>query len=113
MIKIPKILLPNKNINMTKWSTIACDQYTSELEYWKSVESEVENEPSTYHLMLPEIYLEEEDVDERIEKIEKMMDKYISDGIFEERPLHSVVGQLIPNAQQTGNWLWIGRLCFP
>ncbi|HOA31635.1 MAG TPA: DUF1015 domain-containing protein [Clostridia bacterium] len=99
MIKIPKILLPNKNINMTKWSTIACDQYTSELEYWKSVESEVENEPSTYHLMLPEIYLEEEDVDERIEKINKTMDKYISDGIFEEKgPCIIVVERSFPNA---------------
>ena len=82
MIKIPKILLPNKNINMTKWSTIACDQYTSELEYWVSVENEVGNEPSTYHLMLPEIFLEEEDVDERIDRINKTMDKYINEGFF-------------------------------
>ena len=71
-MKIPfkrgNILLP-KNTDMTKWSVVACDQYTSEPEYWNSVKEIVGENPSTLNLTLPEIYLEENDVDERIKKI--------------------------------------------
>ena len=70
-MKIPfkrgNILLP-KNTDMTKWSVVACDQYTSEPEYWNSVREIVGSNPSTLNLTLPEIYLEESDVEERIKK---------------------------------------------
>ena len=61
------ILLP-KNTDMTKWSVVACDQYTSEPEYWNDVEKIVGDAPSTLKLTLPEIYLEDENVSERIAK---------------------------------------------
>lgn len=61
------ILLP-KNTDMTKWSVIACDQYTSEPEYWNDVEKIVGDALSTLKLTLPEIYLEDENVSERIAK---------------------------------------------
>ncbi|MDE6677993.1 MAG: DUF1015 domain-containing protein, partial [Ruminococcus sp.] len=77
------ILIP-KNEDMYKWSVIACDQYTSEPEYWDEVYKTVGDFPSTLNLILPEIYLEKDDVSERTEKIHASMDKYISDGIFEE-----------------------------
>lgn len=99
MIKIPKVLLPNEKVNKSKWATVACDQYTSELEYWKLVEQEVENFPSTYHLMLPEIYLEEKDVDERIEKINKTMEEYIKEGILvKQEPSIIIVERSFLNA---------------
>ena len=53
---------------MTKWSVVACDQYTSEPEYWNDVEKIVGDAPSTLKLTLPEIYLEDENVSERIAK---------------------------------------------
>lgn len=84
MIKIPKILLPNDKVNKSKWATVACDQYTSEPEYWRNVEKQVKDSESTYYLMLPEIYLEEKDVDTRITKINETMNKYIEEGILEE-----------------------------
>lgn len=77
------ILVP-KGQDMYKWAVIACDQYTSEPEYWDKVYSEVGTAPSTLDLILPELYLEEDNVSERIGNIHKAMDKYISDGIFEE-----------------------------
>ncbi|MDE6501471.1 MAG: DUF1015 domain-containing protein [Ruminococcus sp.] len=77
------ILIP-KIEDMYKWSVIACDQYTSEPEYWDEVYKTVGDFPSTLNLILPEIYLEKDDVSERTEKIHASMDKYISDGIFEE-----------------------------
>ena len=56
--KRANILLP-KDVDMTKWSVVACDQYTSEPEYWSDVEKIVGDSPSTLKLTLPEIYLEE------------------------------------------------------
>lgn len=78
------ILIPNESIDMSKWAVIACDQYTSEPEYWNAVESTVGGNPSALSLILPEIYLENEDVDEKISNIHKTMDKYINDSIFTE-----------------------------
>ncbi len=77
------ILIP-KNIDMTKWSVVACDQYTSEPDYCKGVESIVGNNPSTLNLVLPEIYLEEDDLETRINNINSNMEKMLKDGIFEE-----------------------------
>ena len=72
--KSADILLP-QNTDMKKWAVVACDQYTSEPEYWKDVEKIAGNEKSTLNLILPEVYLEENDVDGRIEKIHKNMDE--------------------------------------
>ena len=77
------ILIP-KNINMNKWSVVACDQYTSEPEYWKEVEEIVGNEPSTLRLTLPEIYLEDSNVEERIKNINSNMKEYLDKDIFTE-----------------------------
>lgn len=79
------ILLP-KGCNMTKWSTVACDQYTSEPEYWKEVESFVGDEVSTYNLVLPEVYLEDSDVVQRVEKINAEMTDYLNKDVFEALP---------------------------
>ena len=78
------ILIPNETVDMSKWAVIACDQYTSEPEYWDAVKAEVGSAPSTLSLILPELYLEDSDVSGRIDRIHKAMDKYISDGIFTE-----------------------------
>lgn len=77
------ILLP-KNVDMTKWSVVACDQYTSEPEYWNEVNEIVGDAPSTLKLTLPEIYLEDENVAERISNINNYMDKLISEDFFNE-----------------------------
>ena len=86
-MKIPfkrgNILLP-KNTDMTKWSVVACDQYTSEPEYWNSVKEIVGENPSTLNLTLPEIYLEENDVDERIKKINENMETLVNSDFFNE-----------------------------
>lgn len=86
-MKIPfkrgNILLP-KNTDMTKWSVVACDQYTSEPEYWNSVREIVGSNPSTLNLTLPEIYLEESDVEERIKKINQNMEEIVNMDFFNE-----------------------------
>lgn len=86
-MKIPfkkaNILLP-KSCDMTKWSVVACDQYTSEPAYWKDVEKIVGTAPSTLRLTLPEIYLEDNDVEERIKKINSNMDELVTNDFFKE-----------------------------
>lgn len=86
-MKIPfkagNILIPKKT-DMTKWSVVACDQYTSEPEYWNEVTKIVGDAPSTLNLTLPEIYLEESDVNERIKRINENMDKLLEEDFFNE-----------------------------
>ncbi len=77
-----EIILPNANTDMTKWSVVACDQYTSEPEYWDAVSAFVGDAPSTLHLTFPEIYLEQDDGDARIENINSAMLNYFNSGIF-------------------------------
>ena len=78
----PDILLPNKTADMYRWATVACDQYTSDPKYWQDVEKITKNYNSTYDLMLPEIYLEAPDVDDKIAKINKNMREYIRKDLF-------------------------------
>jgi len=80
-IKKADILIP-RNIDMEKWAVIACDQYTSEIEYWKKAEEIVGECPSTLRLMVPEVYLEEKDIQERIKNVNRKMDEYISTDLF-------------------------------
>lgn len=79
------ILLPKLDSDgMKKWSVVACDQYTGEPDYWKSVSYTVGNAPSALNLILPEIYLEEPDCEKRIEKINDVMAEYMKNGLFTE-----------------------------
>ena len=76
--KCADILLPDFNsTDAKKWSVIACDQFTSEAHYWKAVEEEVGNAPSTLNIILPEVYLSE--TEKRIPEINKKMEKYLRD----------------------------------
>ena len=62
------ILLP-QNIDFSKWSVVACDQYSSEPEYWKRAKEIAGDSPSTLNIIYPETYLNEADGDKRIENI--------------------------------------------
>jgi uncharacterized protein (DUF1015 family) len=81
-LKSAKILLP-KNQDMTAWACIACDQFTSEKDYWDALEKQVAGKKSTLNLTLPEIYLED-NADERIENINKNIKEYLASGVFTE-----------------------------
>ena len=59
------ILLP-EGVELSKWSVVACDQYTSEPEYWQRVEREVGDSPSALRLILPEQMLEDGRTEEHI-----------------------------------------------
>jgi len=69
---------------MENWSVIACDQFSSEREYWERVRGRVGDTPSTLNMIIPEAYLEETDERESIESIRAAMDGYMSGGILRE-----------------------------
>lgn len=83
-IKSADILLPREGIDLKKWATVACDQYTSEPEYWLDVEKIVADSPSTFRITFPEVYLEKKGKKERIRNIVKTMEDYIEEGVFTE-----------------------------
>ena len=70
------ILLPSEQIPLEKWGCIACDQFTSDRDYWQKAEAAAAGSPSTLNMILPEVYLEDGDADARIEKIHATMDDY-------------------------------------
>lgn len=76
------ILLP-KDTDMEKWAVVACDQFTSQPEYWEEAKKIVGDAPSALNLILPEVYLNEKGVEERIEKINKAMSDYLGSDVFE------------------------------
>lgn len=85
-IKLPEILLPNKQIDLSKWSVVACDQYTSQLDYWNKVKANTENQPSTLNIIFPEVYLEDSDGEQRIQNINQTMVDYIDKGVLKALP---------------------------
>lgn len=100
VLKKAKIMLPKAGTDMSKWSVVACDQYTSEPEYWKEAEEFVGGEPSMLNLVLPEIYLEDSDVAKRIGNICSTMEKYIDDGILEEsEPSYIYIERTLANGK--------------
>ena len=83
---IPEIMIPKDGTDYGKWAVVACDQYTSEPEYWEEAEKIVGDAPSTLRLMLPEIYLEKEGEAEKIAKIRETMARYMEDGTLQKLP---------------------------
>ncbi len=75
------ILLPKCEYN--KWSVVACDQFTSEPEYWHRTAKITQNSPSAYNLVLPEAFLSADNSD-KIDSINREMAKYLDEGLFEE-----------------------------
>lgn len=85
-LKVPQICLPGEGTDMEKWAVVACDQYTSEPDYWKKAEDLVGDAPSTLRLMLPEYYLGKPDEEARIRHVRTAMKSYLEDGTLSTLP---------------------------
>ena len=83
-VQIPAVLLPKPGVDLHKWAVIACDQFTSEPEYWDEVAATVGADPSTYHITLPEVYLDSPEESARVQSIRDTMRDYLGRGLFEE-----------------------------
>ena len=91
------VLIPSPAIDLEKWSVIACDQHSAEPEYWDALDRFVGNAPSTLRLMLPEAYLDRDDVQEA-SSIHETMQHYLENGIFTElRDSYIYVERTLPS----------------
>ena len=79
------ILLPRAE-DMGAWSVIACDQFTSEPEYWAAAEARAAERPSTLSLMLPEAWLHTARADGADGRIADTMRRYLAEGVFQTVP---------------------------
>ena len=79
------ILLP-RDCDLSLWSVVACDQYTSRPEYWQRVENQVGRAPSALRLILPESCLEGPSVETDIMEVNNTMSRYLREGRFQEYP---------------------------
>lgn len=79
------ILLP-QGVNLEHWSVVACDQYTSQPEYWDRVEQRVGDDPSALRLILPEQKLEDGHTQAHIAAINGAMEDYLARNLFRELP---------------------------
>lgn len=78
-IKTPHILLPKEGVDMNAWAVIACDQFTSQLDYWEDVEKLVGDKVSTLRMMFPEAYLGKVNEEAFINKTNATIEKYLKD----------------------------------
>lgn len=77
------IYLPSEKVDLYKWAVVACDQFTSQPEYWQDVEKEVGDAPSTLRMILPEIYLNQ--ASQNIPGIHNAMRRYLKTGVMEKK----------------------------
>lgn len=101
-LQVPDILLPKSGIDYRKWAVIACDQFTSQPEYWSRVSQLVGNTPSTLNLILPEVYLGKSDEDARIQSSYQNMQAYLEQGVFEPFEGMIAVERTIGSAKRKG-----------
>jgi len=80
-IEIPEILLPQGG-NLQQWAVIACDQFTQDRAYWEKAKEAAAGQPSTLDLILPEVFLNDDDHAARIDNIHRAMRHYLADGVF-------------------------------
>lgn len=85
-LNVPTILFPKAGVDLGAWAVIACDQYTSQPDYWNKVESLTAGKPTTLELTFPEIYLEAPGKEERIARINAKMREYLDNGTL--KPLN-------------------------
>lgn len=86
-IAIPDVLLPKAGSAFDRWAVVACDQYTSQPEYWAAVRKNVGDAPSTLNIIYPEVFLNEPETEKerRIQSIHAHMRRYLDDGLFTAR----------------------------
>ena len=101
------VLLPGKKADFAKWAVVACDQFTSQREYWEKAAEIVGDAPSTLNIVYPEVYLSEGDA--RIPAIRRAMETYLADGTLSERVKDGFV--LVRRTTESGERLGlVGKL---
>ena len=82
-LSVPRVLLPRGDVSLDEWAVIACDQHTSNPEYWEEAARLVGSRPSTLHLVFPEAFLDAPGRAGRIRRIHERMETYLRDGVLQ------------------------------
>jgi hypothetical protein len=84
-VQVSDILLPIAQVDPQKWAVIACDQFTSQPEYWQKVQETVGSSPTTLDLILPEVFLGTSEESRRIQTTQQSMQRYLEEKILSPR----------------------------
>ena len=107
-----RFLLPAGG-DMSKWSVIACDPFTSQREYWEALDRFVGDAPSALRLILPEAYLEDADSDEKIAAAVRAMEDDVSRGVLQEtKPGFVAIERTIASGVRRGVVCTIDLECY-
>ncbi|MFP5415551.1 MAG: DUF1015 domain-containing protein [Actinomycetes bacterium] len=101
-VHVPRVLLPTAEVDASRWAVIACDQFTSQPDYWDEVEHTVGDAPSTLRMVLPELHLNAPDVAERIAGCQHAMREYLSAGLLEPHDAFVYVERGVTHGVQRG-----------
>ena len=101
-VLVPNVMLPPKGTDFSKWAVVACDQFTSQPEYWEAARAYIGDAPTTLDLFLPEAFLGKDGEAERIAKIRQNMREYMAKGILETKPQ----GFVLVKRSVAGNTRW-------
>ena len=82
IVVAPHILLPRKGTDMSAYAVIACDQFTSQVEYWNDLKDMIGDKLSTFHMIYPEAYLESTNQSEYIQYINQTINSYLKDNLL-------------------------------
>lgn len=85
-VLVPSVMLPKEDADFSKWAVVACDQFTSQPEYWAAARKYIGDAPTTLDLFLPEAFLGKEGETERIKVIRENMRRYMDEGIVRTLP---------------------------
>ena len=85
-VLVPNVMLPPEGTDFSKWAVVACDQFTSQPEYWQQAREYIGSAPSTLDLILPEAFLGKPDEADRIAAIRAHMREYLKEGVLTELP---------------------------
>ena len=91
MFRFSDLLLPSERVDLSRWAIIACDQHTADRSYWQRVESWVGKEPSTLHMIVPEVYLGQDEEHVRTERAPGVMKQYLNDGTLRTVPQSAIL----------------------
>lgn len=100
---MPDVLLPRSDIDLHRWCVVACDQFTSQPDYWRDVEQIVGDAPSALRLVFPEVHLDAPDAGERVAAVRTAMGDYAGSGILER---HEQTMVLVRRSDSRGLVRW-------
>lgn len=83
-VRVPHILLPKKGTDMNAYAVIACDQFTSQKDYWDDLKKMIGDKPSTFHMIFPEAYLNSVNNDEYIKQINTNIQSYLDNDVLKD-----------------------------